>query len=101
MEVLRTVVVIAHLTRLGKQGLDMFPYPRAPITDHAQAHLLVRNHAGLFALLEGLPELLLILDLMPTEHMDEALAIQQIEAKAPRVAPLAPPPRPPRPFALA
>src|SRR5215471_4009012 len=30
MEVLRTVVVIAHLTRLGKQGLDMFPYPRAP-----------------------------------------------------------------------
>ena len=88
------MVIIEHLTRLGKQGLDVFPYPLGPITDDAQAHLLFRNHAGLFDLLEGLAELLLVLHLMPTEHMDDALAIEQIEAKALGVAPLAPPPRP-------
>src|SRR3982751_5723457 len=93
MEVLGTVVVIEHLTGLGKQGLDVFPYPLGPITDDAQAHLLFRNHASLFDELEGLAELLLVLHLMPTEHMDDALAIKQIEAKALRVAPLAPPPR--------
>src|SRR5262245_15474629 len=38
---------------------------------------------------------------MPTEHMDDALAIQQIEAKTLRVAPLAPPPRSPRSLASA
>src|SRR5215475_10740648 len=93
MEVLGTVVIIQHLTRLGKQGLDVFPEPLGPITDDAQAHLLFRNHAGLFDLLEGLTELLLILYLMPTEHMDDALAVKQIEAKALRIAPLSPPPR--------
>src|SRR5438876_11779226 len=94
MEVLGTVVIIEHLTSLGKQCLDMFPYPLGPITDNAQAHLLFRNHAGLFDLLEGLAELLFVLHLMPTEHMDDALAIKQIEAKALGVAPLPPPPRP-------
>src|SRR6266480_1462685 len=93
MEVLCTVVVIEHLTGLGKQGLDMFPYPLGPITDDAKAHLLFRNHAGLFDLLEGLAELLLVLHLMPTEHMDDALAIQQRETQALGVTPLPPPPR--------
>src|SRR4029434_10576099 len=93
MEVLCTVVIIQHLTRLGKQDLDVFPYPLGPITDDAEAHLLFRNHAGLFDVLEGFTELLLILYLMPTEHMDDARAIQQREAKALRVAPLPPPPR--------
>src|SRR6266581_7732441 len=79
----------------------MFPYPLGPITDDAQAHLLFRNHAGLFDLLEGLAQLLLILHLMPTEHMDDTLAIQQIEAKTLRVAPLSPPPRSPRSLASA
>ena len=92
MEVLGTVVIIEHLTSLGKQCLDMFPYPLGPITDDAQAHLLFRNYPGLFDLLEGLAELLLVLDLMPTEHMDDALAIQQIETKALGVTPLPPPP---------
>src|SRR5215468_4251142 len=59
----------ADLSGLGKQGLDVFPYPLGPITDDAEAHLLCRNHASLFHLLEGLTELLLILYLMPTEHM--------------------------------
>src|SRR5262245_18880602 len=94
MEVLGAVVVIEHLTGLGKQGLDVFPDPLGPITDDAQAHLLCRNQAGFFDLLEGLAELRLILYLMPTEHMDDALTIQQIEAKPFRVTPLAPPPRP-------
>src|SRR4051794_35246775 len=93
MEVLGTVVIIEPLTGLGKQGLDMLPYPLGPITDDAQAHLLFRNQAGLFDLLEGLAELLLVLHLMPTEHMDDALAINQVEAKALRVAPLPSPPR--------
>src|SRR5262252_356711 len=94
MEVLGTVVIIEHLTRVRKQGLHMFPYPLGPITDDAQAHLRFRNYPGLFDLLEGLAELLLILHLMPTEDMDDALAIQQIQAKALGVPPLPPPPRP-------
>src|SRR5215470_14267920 len=99
MEVLRTVIIIKPLTSVGKQGVDVFPYPLRPITDDAEAHLLFRNDPGLFHLLDGLTELLLIVHLMPTEHMDDALAIEQREAKALRVAPLPPPPRPPGPFA--
>src|SRR5438445_13795191 len=94
MEVLCTVVVIEHLTGLGKQGLDMFPYPLGPITDDAKAHLLFRNQAGLFDLLEGLAELLLVLHLMPTEHMDDPITIHQIAAKVFSIAQLAPPQRP-------
>src|SRR5262249_56808644 len=94
MEVLGTVVIIEHLTRVRKQGLNMFPYPLGPITDDAQAHLRFRNYPGLFDLLEGLAELRLILHLMPTEDMDDALAIQQIKAKDLGVTPLPPPPRP-------
>src|SRR5262249_8296358 len=93
MEVLRTVVVIEHLPGLGKQGLHMFPYPLGPITDDTQAHLLFRNDAGLFELLEGCAELLVVLDLMPTEHMDDALTIGEVETKALGIAPLPPPPR--------
>src|SRR5712691_2726529 len=92
MEVLGTVGIIEHLTRVGKQGLDVLPYPLGPITDDAQAHLLFRNDAGLFDLLEGLAELLLVLHLMPTEYMDNALAIKQIKTKALGVTPLPPPP---------
>src|SRR5438874_684732 len=99
MEVLCTVVVIEHLTGLGKQGLDMFPYPLGPITDDAQAHLLFRNHTGLFDLFEGLAELRLVLHLMPTEHMDDPLPIYEIQAKAFRITPRAAPPRPLGPLA--
>src|SRR5215212_9171192 len=91
MEVLGTVVIIEHLTRLGKQGLNMFPYPLGSITDDAQAHLFFRNYAGLFDLSEGLAELLLVVHLMPTAHMDDVLAIKQIETKTLGVTPLPPP----------
>src|ERR671926_760883 len=93
MEVLGAVIVIEHLTRLRKQGLDVFPDPLGPITDDTQAHLLFRNHAGLFDLLEGCAELRFVLDLMPTEHMDDALTIEEVETKALGIAPLPPPPR--------
>ena len=49
VDVLRTVVIIEHLARLRKQGLDVFPYPLGPIGDHTQPHVLFRNHAGVFA----------------------------------------------------
>src|SRR5262250_2774051 len=77
----------------------MFPYPLGPITDDTQTHLRFWNHPSLFDLREGLAELLFVLHLMPTEHMDDALVIEQIEAKALRVAPFVLPPRPPRPLA--
>src|SRR5919202_2448761 len=93
MEVLGAVIVIEHLARLRKQGLDVFPYPLGPITDDTQAHLLFRNHTGLFDLLEGRAELLFVLYLMPTENMDDALTIEQVEAQALGIAPLPPPPR--------
>src|SRR4029434_985829 len=94
MEILGTVVGIEPLTRVGKQCLNVFPYPLGPITDDAQAHLFFRNQAGLFDLLEALAEWLVALHVMPTEHMDDALTIKQIEAQPFRVTPLSPPPRP-------
>lgn len=67
----------------------MFPYPLGPITDDAQAHLLFRNQTSLFDLFEGLPELRLILYLMPAQQMDDAITIEEVEAKALRIALLA------------
>jgi len=98
MEVLGAVRVIEHLTRLRKQGLDVFPDPLGSITDDTQAHLLFRNHTGLFDLLEGRAELRFVLALMPTEHMHDALAIEQVEAQALGIAPLPLPPRSPGPL---
>src|SRR6516225_156129 len=69
----------------------MFPYPLGPVTDDAEAHLLFRNHTGLFDLLEGLTQLRLVLHLMPTEHMDDPIPIHQIKTKAFRIPPLAAP----------
>src|SRR5712691_7849561 len=99
MEILRTVVIIEHLTGVGKQGLDVFPYPRSAISDYAQPHLRFGNQARRFDLFEGLAELLLILHLMPTQEMHDPVAIEQIEAKALRVTPLPPPPSPLGPLA--
>ena len=90
MEVLGTVGILEPLTRVGQQGLDMLPAPRGPITDNAQAPLRFRNHPGLCALLEGRAALRLVLDLMPPEPMDDALAIQPRETKALGVTPLPP-----------
>src|SRR6266540_4198640 len=94
MEVLRTVVIIEHLTGVGKQGLDVFPYPRGAISYHTQPYLRFGNQARRFDLCEGLAELFLILHLMPTQEMHDPVAIDQIEAKALRVTPLPTPPSP-------
>src|SRR5215212_10431822 len=91
LELFLTVIVVEHLTGTGKERLDVFPYPRRPIADHTQAHLIFGNHACLFDLREGIAQLLLVLHLMPTEQMDNVLLIQQIEAKALGIAPLAAP----------
>ena len=72
-----TVGVIEHLTGLGTPGLDVVPSPLGPITDAAQAYLLFRNHASLFDWREDLAELLLVVPLMPTAPMDDALAIEE------------------------
>src|SRR4029077_10666509 len=91
MEVLLTVIIVEHLTGTGKQQLDVFPYPRGSIADDTKPHVLFRNHARFFDLLQGCAKLRLILHLMPTEQMDNALRIQQKEAKALGIAPLAAP----------
>ena len=77
-----TVVIVEHLTGLGKQGLDMFPYPRGPIAHHTKADVVFRNQACLFDLGEGLAQLGFILDLMPTEQMHDAPLIDEIKSKA-------------------
>src|SRR2546422_667277 len=91
MEVLCTVVIIEHLTRLGKQCLDMFPDPLGPITDDAQAHLRFRNHAGLFDLLEPPAGSPLFLPLTTMDHMDEPLPTKQKKTNALAATPPPPP----------
>src|SRR5437764_3429897 len=91
MQVLLTVIIVEHLTSTGKQRFDVFPDPRGSIADDTKPHLIFRDQARFFDLLQGLAQLRLILHLMPTEYMDDALAIQQIKAKALGIAPLAAP----------
>jgi hypothetical protein len=91
MEILCTMIVVEHLTSVRKQRLDVFPYPGGPIADHAKPYLVFRNPARLFDLLEGLAELVLRVHLMPTQHMDDALSIDEIKAKAFGITPLAAP----------
>lgn len=92
MELLGAMIVIEPLPGLGKERLAMLPYPLGPITADAQPTFFFWDSARFLDLLEGLAELLLIVPLMPTEHMDAALAIKQIETKALGVTPLPPPP---------
>ena len=79
VKVFRTVIVIEHLTGLRKQGLDVFPYPLRSIGHDTESHFFFRNHACVLDLFEGLAELRLILPLMPTQQMDDTIAIEQGE----------------------
>src|SRR5688500_10985939 len=99
VEVLCTVIVVENLTRLGEQRLHVFPYPLGTIAHHTQPHGLLRDQAGIFHLLQGLAQLMFILHLMPTQHMDDALTIEEVEAKPLRFAPLMAPSCPSRPVA--
>ena len=66
--------------------------PRGAIDHPTQPHVVFGNHARLFALLERLAELRLMLPLMPTQEMYDPVAIEAREAHALRVLPLPPPP---------
>ena len=50
------MVIVEYLARMGKQGLDMFPYPLRAIPNHTQSHGVFGNHARLFDLLQGLAQ---------------------------------------------
>ena len=83
--------VVEHLAGIGKERLDVLPNPRSPIADHTQSDLICGYHPRLFALLEGLTQLFLVVHLMPAQEMDNALVIDQIQPKALGIAPLAMP----------
>ena len=93
MDILRTVVIIEHLAGLRKQHLDVFPYPFGPIGHHTESHGLFGNQAC-FLTAGAPPPVVFILDLMPTQQMDDAIAIEEIEAKTLGIAPLPTPQRP-------
>src|ERR671915_2634440 len=100
MEIFLTVVVVEHLTRLRKQRLHMFPYPRCSIADHTKPHAIFGNQPCVFDLFQGVAEVGLILPLMPTEQMHDAPLIDAIKAKASGIAPRPLPLRPLGPRAL-
>ena len=81
------MVIIEYLPCLGKQGLNVFPYPRGSITYHTQTDLLLRNQPRFFYFRERRAQFGLILDLMPTQQMHDAPLINEIKPKAFRIAP--------------
>src|SRR5262249_9170064 len=97
VEVLGPVIVVEPLTRLGEQRLHVFPDPLGPIGHHTQPDVVFGNQAGLFDLRTGLPALFLCVHLMPTQQMDDALTMEEIEAKPFGIAPLVAPASPSRP----
>jgi hypothetical protein len=99
MEIFATVVVVQNLTSTAKERLDVLPYPRGAITDHTKSHAIFGNQARLFDLFEGLTELGLVLNLVPTQQMHDALAIDEIKPKAFDLAPLPLPRGAPGPLA--
>src|SRR5215217_43489 len=91
MKISLTVIVVEHLAGIGKERLDVLPNPRSPIADHTKSNLIFGYQARFFDLLEGVTQLFLVLHLMPAQHMDNALVIDQIKPKALGIAPLAVP----------
>src|SRR5262249_24247655 len=75
-------------------GLHVFPQPLGSIPDDTQPHGVLGNQPGVFDLLQRLAPIVVAVHLMPTEHMHEALAIEQVKATALRLTPLVAPPRP-------
>src|SRR5919106_6386544 len=99
MEVLRTVIIVEHLTGIREQGLHVFPNPIGAIADDAESHRLLGNQASIFDLLQGFAQVIFALHLMPTEQMHNASAVEQVEPKPCGLIPIMSPPRPPRPGA--
>ena len=98
-ELLRTVVIIEPLTRLGAPRLDVCPDPRGPIPEATPPYGLRGEHAGVFPLRQGLAQFLFGWPLVPTEHRPHALAVAQVEANPLGFAPRVSPARPSRPVA--
>ncbi len=90
-----TVVGIQHLAGMRKQRLHRLPYPRRSIRHHTTPDFLFGNQARFLHLSERLAYLAFPLHLMPTQKVDDAVALQEVQTKALGLAPLALPPRPP------
>jgi hypothetical protein len=88
------MVIVEYLTRLGKQRLHVFPYPRGPIAHHTKPHAIFGNQPGVFDFWQGIAKIALVLHLMPTEQVDHAPLINEIKAKAFGIAPRPLPLRP-------
>src|SRR5262245_42407403 len=91
MEILLTMIVVEHLASSGKQRLDVFPNPRGPITILTRPYVILWDQPRLFALLESLAKLFLVLHLVPAQEMDYVLVIDQIKPNTLGIAPLAMP----------
>src|SRR5262245_40111258 len=83
--------IVEHLASMGKQGLDMFPYPLSAIPNHTKPHGVFGHQARLFALLQGFAQVAFRLHLMPAQDMHEALAVEQAETHSLGFAPLGSP----------
>lgn len=73
---------------MRKQCLDVFPSPRRSIAHDTESHFFFRNHARFLDLFEGLAELRRIVYLLPTQQMDDTIAIKQGETTPLGVTPL-------------
>src|SRR5688500_8946386 len=65
MNPFRAVIVIENLTRLGKAILNLIPYPGCAIANDASAHLIFADQPLLFDVIEGFPDGVVLLHLMP------------------------------------
>ena len=79
--ILRTVVIIEHLTGGGTQGLHVFPYPPRAIRHHTEPDCVFWHHPRFLDLLERLSELLLCLYLMPAQEMHDPVVSKEVEAQ--------------------
>ena len=93
VEILGTMEIIEHLAGTRKQRLHVFPNPIGPITDDTKPHRLLGNQGRVFELLQGLSQIVFALHLVPAQHMNDAVVVQQVEAKAFGLVPRVPPRR--------
>src|SRR6267143_3913934 len=89
IDVLGAVIVVQDHLGGREQWLDALPDPLGAIGYDTQAEGVFRNQPRVFDLAQGSKQFLMILNLMPTEQMDDAVVIHQVEAKALGFAPLA------------
>src|SRR5712692_3944216 len=91
MQILRTMIVIEELAGAGKKLGEPRPDPCGPSRNDTQADLLFGDQPGGLDRRQGGKQLLLTLDLMPTEQVDTTVTGDQRAAKACGFVPLARP----------